>query len=52
MNNQKLELPTGQSVTPQEILAGIGLLEVGAEPDLKVSFKLLKYARCIARLIN
>lgn len=31
MNNQRLELPTGQTVTPLEILIGIGLLEIKSE---------------------
>ncbi|MGX1924974.1 regulator [Vibrio sp. NH-7] len=52
MNNQKLELPTGKSVTPQEILAGIGLLEIGSELELKTSIKILRYARAIARLLR
>ncbi|MGF1909637.1 regulator [Vibrio kasasachensis] len=52
MNNQKLELPTGQRVSPQEILAGIGLLHIGSELELKTSVKILKYARSIAKLID
>lgn len=51
MNNQKLELPTGQHVTPQEILAGIGLLQIQSELELKTSTKLLKLARVIAKLL-
>lgn len=52
MKNNKLELPTGQFVTAQEILAGIGLLEIGSELELKTSTKILKYARVIAKLIK
>tara|TARA_Y100001956_G_C4013929_1_gene138921 strand:+ start:98 stop:463 length:366 start_codon:yes stop_codon:yes gene_type:complete len=51
MNNEKLELPTGQSVIPQEILAGIGLLEIGSELELKTQSKILQYARAIAKLL-
>jgi len=50
MNNQRLELPTGRCVTPQEILTGIGLLEIGSELELKTSLKILKYARVIAKI--
>jgi len=52
MNNKRLELPTGRCVSPQEILAGIGLLEIGSELELKTSLKILKYARAIAKLIK
>ena len=50
MNKNKMELPTGQLVTPQEILAGIALLEIGAEPDMKNVTRLLRYARAIAKM--
>lgn len=50
MTGDKLELPTGRKVGPQEILAGIALLEIGSELELKTSTKILKYARAIARL--
>ncbi|EJT1895513.1 phage protein [Vibrio alginolyticus] len=47
MHKDKLELPTGQLVTPQEILTGIALLEIGAETDLLVASKLMKYVRSL-----
>ena len=50
MHRDRLELPTGQLVTPQEILAGIALLEIGAEPDRIMTAKLLKFARAINRI--
>ncbi|EHH1264880.1 phage protein [Vibrio parahaemolyticus] len=50
MHKNTLELPTGQLVTPQEILTGIALLEIGAEQDVKVVRLLLKYARAIAKI--
>ncbi|MCX4136332.1 regulator [Vibrio parahaemolyticus] len=40
----------GQLVTPQEILTGIALLEIGAEPDMMNVTRLLQYARAIARM--
>lgn len=52
MNNQRLELPTGKRVTPQEILNGIGLLEIGGETESKNSRKILRCARAIARLLK
>ncbi len=50
MHKETLELPTGQLVTPQEILTGIALLEIGAEPDLIITSKLMKYVRAIAKM--
>lgn len=52
MRNQKLELPTGQRVTPQETLAGIGLLEIRSELELKTNLRTLKFARAIACLLK
>ncbi len=50
MHKDKLDLPTGQFVTPQEILTGIALLEIGAEPDLIITSKIMKYVRAIRQL--
>lgn len=52
MCNEYMVLPTGRSVTPQQILAGIALLEIQSELELKTTRKLLSYARAIARLKN
>lgn len=52
MNNQKLEPPTGQTVTPQEILAGVGLLEVRSEWEIKTNTRILVFARAIARILK
>ncbi|WP_434998679.1 regulator [Vibrio scophthalmi] len=46
--NDKLELPTGQRVTPQQILTGIALLEINSELEIKTTTKLLKLARAIS----
>ncbi|EJL6744738.1 phage protein [Vibrio alginolyticus] len=50
MHKDKLELPTGQYVTPQEILTGIALLEIGAESDLVIASKIMKYVRAIRQI--
>nr|WP_321460806.1 regulator [uncultured Vibrio sp.] len=50
MHYDKLELPTGQLVTAQQVLTGLALLEIGALTDLEVAARVLKYARAIARL--
>jgi len=47
----KLELPTGQQITPQEILTGIALLSIQSEIELKTSTKLLKIARCLKKIM-
>ncbi|MCG6360454.1 regulator [Vibrio fluvialis] len=46
----KLELPTGQLISPQELLTGIALLSIQSETELRTSTKLLKLARAIVRL--
>ncbi|CDT51990.1 Bacteriophage f237 ORF9 [Vibrio coralliirubri] len=46
----KLELPTGQLVTPQQVLLGMALLEIQSESDIKTSTHLLKIARVIASI--
>ncbi|MBS9847192.1 MULTISPECIES: regulator [Vibrio harveyi group] len=47
MHYDRLELPTGQLVTAQQVLTGIALLEIGALSDLEVSRRLLKYVRAL-----
>ncbi|EJE8517246.1 regulator [Vibrio parahaemolyticus] len=49
MHYDRLELPTGQLVTAQQLLTGIALLEIGAISDLKAMSRLLKYSRVIAK---
>ena len=48
MHYDRLELPTGQLVTAQQVLTGIALIEIGAEPDREIMSKLLRYARVLA----
>ncbi|MCE7646793.1 regulator [Vibrio fluvialis] len=50
MVQNKMILPTGKLVSPQEILTGIALIEIASEQELKVMSKLLKYARAISKL--
>ncbi|HAT8532111.1 TPA: regulator [Vibrio vulnificus] len=50
MHYDKMELPTGQLVTAQEVLAGLALLEIAAPDDVRTRSKLLKYARAINRI--
>ncbi|PSV31847.1 regulator [Photobacterium sp. GB-27] len=50
MNYDRLELPTGQIVSPQQILAGIALLGIQSELEIKTSTYLLKVSRALVRL--
>ena len=50
MKNKFLELPTGQQVTPQEILTGIALIQIESEIELKTNTRLLALARSNARV--
>ncbi|MFB9216519.1 regulator [Vibrio sinaloensis] len=49
MVNGQLELPTGQKVSPQQVLAGIALLEINSPLETLTSTKLLKIARSICK---
>lgn len=46
----RLLLPTGDLITPQELLTGIALLQIRSELELKTSSKLLKFARVLASI--
>lgn len=50
MCNEYMLLPTGRSVTAQQVLAGIALLEIQSELEIKTTSKLLSYAREISKL--
>lgn len=50
MHKNTMELPSGQLVTAQQILTGIALLEIGAEPDLLIVSRLMKYVRALYRI--
>ncbi|HCE2133031.1 phage protein [Vibrio parahaemolyticus] len=47
MHYDRLELPTGQLVSAQQILTGIALLGIGALPDLEIASQILRYARAL-----
>lgn len=51
MRHDRLELPTGQLVTAQQVLVGVALLELGASSDIEVSRRILKYARVLKKLV-
>ncbi|MFH4608129.1 regulator [Vibrio alginolyticus] len=51
MRHDRLELPTGQLVTAQQIIIGIALLELGAPNDIKNAHRLLKYARMLKKYV-
>ncbi|EOG7703571.1 regulator, partial [Vibrio parahaemolyticus] len=50
MHHDRLELPTGQLVTAQQVLVGIALLEIQSPTDGKTKAQILKFARCISKL--
>ncbi|MDN3699336.1 regulator [Vibrio cortegadensis] len=52
MVGDKLALPTGRPVSPQEILTGIALIEIGCVTDLNMTSKLLKYARVLKKIMD
>ncbi|MBY7894021.1 regulator [Vibrio fluvialis] len=47
MQYDKLELPTGQLITAQQIITAVALLEIGAPTDIKIAGKILKYSRAL-----
>ncbi|WP_342651950.1 DUF3653 domain-containing protein [Vibrio metschnikovii] len=48
----QLILPTGQGLSPQQILMGAALVEISASDDIRTRSRLLKYARVIAKLMK
>lgn len=51
MHYDRLELPTGQLVTAQQVLTGIALLEIGALNDLEAARRVLKFARALRNMM-
>ncbi len=51
MHHDRLELPTGQLVTAQQVLTGIAPLEIGALTNLEAAGQVLKYARALKDII-
>lgn len=50
MHKHRLITPYQQSVSPQQILGGLGLLEIQSELEIKTSTHILKIAREISRI--
>lgn len=46
----KLQLPTGDTITPQQLLTAMALLSIQSDIELKTCTKLLKLARAISNL--
>ncbi|MBY7820960.1 regulator [Vibrio fluvialis] len=46
----KLEIPTGQQVTPQELITAIALLSIQSELEIRTSTQLLRLARILVSL--
>ncbi len=52
MRHDRLELPTGQRVTAQQVLIGVALLlELVASTDMAVAHQILKYARVLKNIV-
>ena len=51
LHYDKLELPTGQLVTAQQIILGVALLEIQSELELKTTAQVLKYARALSCML-
>lgn len=49
---EQLILPTGQALSPQQILMGAALVEISASEDIRTRSRLLKYARAISKLMK
>ena len=50
MHHDGLELPTGQLVSAQQVLAGMALLEIQSDLEIRTSTHLLGIARAIAKI--
>ena len=50
MRHARLELPTGQRVTAQQVLIGVTLLELGASTDMAIAHQILKYTRVLNKI--
>lgn len=47
----RLELPTVQLVTAQQVLIGVAILELGASNDIEIAHQILKYARMLKNMV-
>ncbi|MBY8135378.1 regulator [Vibrio fluvialis] len=51
MIGSKMKVPTGVTVTPQQILVALALLEIQAESEVRICSRLIKYARKLSKII-
>ncbi|MBE4393107.1 regulator [Vibrio parahaemolyticus] len=49
MRHDRLELPTGQLVTAQQVLIGVALLELGASEETVIARRIMRYARILKK---
>ncbi len=52
MHHDRLELPTGQFFTAQQVLTGIALLDTGALTDLEAAAQNLRYTRILKVMMD
>ncbi len=52
MEGDRMRTPTGQLVSPQQILTGLALVEIGSQLEIRTSTHLLKIARAISDIRN
>ncbi|WP_047048013.1 phage protein [Vibrio mexicanus] len=50
VSGKNLELPTGETVTPQQILTGVALLHIQSDLEIKTSKRLLRLSRAICNI--
>lgn len=52
IKRNKLVLPTGTELEPQQILTAVALLEIECDTDKRTLTKLLRFSRAIAKIKN
>ncbi|WP_264876288.1 regulator [Vibrio agarivorans] len=52
IENGRLVLPTGQRLTPNQVLMGAALVEIGGEIELKTSSTVIKTARALQKALR
>ncbi|GAL32415.1 hypothetical protein JCM19240_5846 [Vibrio maritimus] len=50
MEGEKLRLPTGQLVQPQQVVLGLALLELGMESEMEIVRKLNRIVRVLEHI--
>ncbi|BDU37183.1 hypothetical protein TUMSATVNIG2_16520 [Vibrio nigripulchritudo] len=49
ITGNRLVLPDGERVTPQQLITGLALIEINTDLEIEIKRKLLKYARIISK---